>query len=461
MIRFQEFFTKEKESIIKKYPIMKKKKLFLPFVFPLLVLSAGLSACGDDNGDGNEELNIVERIETDNNYSTLSQLITDLELEEELSGGELTLFAPTNDAFNELPEGSLDGLTDEQLTEIITYHAKEGENSAANLEETQDFTTLQGERILVQISDDVVMVNGSATVVDPDLPASNGIIHGIDEVLLPAEYREPSLIEVAENAGNYSTLLELIENLGLTTTFQFTGPYTAFAPDDDAFNTLYETVNPDELSTEQQQTIINYHVIEGEISSEELEPEQTVETLAEEDLYITTGEDDVMINGSASVVAADLEASNGFIHAIDQVLLPNEFSNVAQIIEKNYDLTTLRDLLEQYDLVETISDDGPYTVFAPTNQAFEDANDVIATLSEDQIEEVLLYHVVPTEALSTDLQDGQTIETAQGEEITVSISDETVTLNGDVTVERADLDGSNGVVHIIDGVLVPPSFEEE
>lgn len=442
---------------------MKRFKSYIHLVLLLFTLSVALTACGDnDNGSttpDDSDLTISERIQSEDDYSTLAGIISDLGLEGDLSGGELTLFAPTNDAFNDLPEGLLDELSDEQLRSIITYHVAEGELQSADLDSSQDVTMLQGERTLVQSDESGVTVNGSATVVEADLQATNGVIHGINEVLLPEEFREPSLIEVARDAGEFDTLLALIEDLGLTTTFQFTGPYTAFAPQNGAFNELYETVNPDELSNEQLENIVLYHVVEGEYPSDALETEQTVPSLAEEDLYITTN-GGVIINGSATVQAADINASNGIIHVVDQVLRPNEFSNVAEIASKNYNLTTLVDLLEQYNLTETLSDEGPYTVFAPTNQAFEDAQDVIATLSDEQIEEVLLYHVVAAEALAGDLEDGQTLETAQGEEITVSISGETVTLNGSVTVETADLDGTNGVVHIVDGVLVPPSFQE-
>ncbi|MEX0649176.1 MAG: fasciclin domain-containing protein [Balneolaceae bacterium] len=427
----------------------------------LAIITIGFTACGDDNNGStpdDSDFNIVERVENNESYSTLSQIIADLGLESELSDGQLTLFAPTNDAFDGLPEGLLDDLSDEQLTQIITYHASEGEYLSANLDSTQDLTMLQGERVLVQEDEGSVTVNGSVNVVDADLEATNGVVHGIDEVLLPAEFRDPSLIETAEEAGNFETLLAIVEDLGLTTTLQFLGPYTTFAPTDEAFDTLFETINPDELSNEQLRSVVTYHVLDGEYPSDALEAEQTVTSLGEEDLYITSN-GGVTVNGSSTVVSADVTASNGIIHAVDQVLLPNEFIPVADIVAKNYNLTTLNDLLEQYNLVETLSGDGAYTVFAPTNQAFEDASELIATLSDDEIEEVLLYHAAAVEALSGDLEDGQTIETLQGEEITVTISDETVTLNNSVSVETADLDGTNGVVHIVDGVLVPPSFE--
>lgn len=437
------------------------QKLSIYLMLP--VLSFGLlTACGDDSPTPppvEEDPNIVELAQSDENFSTLVQVIVDLGLEDDLSSDELTVFAPTNAAFDALPDGLLDGLTEDQLIEIITYHVTEGEILSGDLEASQDVTMLQGERTLVLASAAGVTVNGSSNVVEADLQASNGVIHAIDEVLLPAEFRDPSLVEVAQEAGNFETLLTLVEDLGLTTTLQFLGPYTAFAPTDAAFNTLFESVNAEELTDEQLTFILTYHVLQGAIPSSALDPEQTVASLADEALYITSDDNGVTINGSAIVDPADVEASNGIIHVVDQVLLPNAFVNIPAIATKNYNLTTLVDLLVQYDLVTTLSGDGPFTVFAPTNQAFEDASEIIATLNDEQIEEVLLYHVAAAEALSGDLEDGQTIETVQGEVITVSIDGETVTLNGSVTVETADLTGTNGVIHIIDGVLVPPSFQ--
>jgi transforming growth factor-beta-induced protein len=192
-------------------------------------------------------------------------------------------------------------------------------------------------------------------------------------------------------------------------------------------------------------------------SRTDLQAEQTVASGSDESLYITADES-VIVNASSTVVAADVESSNGVIHAIDSVLLPNAFLDVTGIVSKNYDLTTLVSLLAEYELVTTLQGDGPFTVFAPTNQAFDDISAVLPTLTDDQIVETLLYHVLDSEVFSGDLAATQTVTMLNEQDVTITVSNGTVTIEGEgstAVVTVADLDGTNGVVHIIDTVLIP------
>jgi uncharacterized surface protein with fasciclin (FAS1) repeats len=124
------------------------------------------------------------------------------------------------------------------------------------------------------------------------------------------------------------------------------------------------------------------------------------------------------------------------------------------------DLSTLVAAVTAGDLVETLQGEGPFTVFAPTNQAFSDIQSTVDTLLEpenkDDLKNVLTYHVVPGSYPASALEDGQELTTVQGEKLTVSIDGDTVKV-GDATVEQADVNADNGVVHVIDTVLVPPA----
>ncbi|KKG50757.1 fasciclin domain-containing protein [Methanosarcina mazei] len=121
-------------------------------------------------------------------YTTFASLVRDAGLEETLNEGTYTVFAPTDEAFDALPEGTLeDLLADEQaLTDVLTYHVVEGEYMASDLEDGQTLTTVQSATLPVSIADDEVTI-GTATVVEPDIVASNGVVHGIDAVLIPPE----------------------------------------------------------------------------------------------------------------------------------------------------------------------------------------------------------------------------------------------------------------------------------
>jgi transforming growth factor-beta-induced protein len=454
---------------------------FLILALAPLVSVALFTACSDDepsivdpgngngNGNGNGEQNIVEIASGDPRFSTLVELVADAGLADALSTDELTVFAPTNEAFDNL-FATLDELdielTSEQIVAALTYHVTEGSIPSSALEASQDVVMLNEERTLIQASVAGVLINGRANVIEADIQASNGVIHAIDEVILPTELRVavegPSLVELAAEAGEFETLISLVEQGGLTTTLQFLGPYTAFAPNDDAFDALFAEVDPATLSEEQVAFILTYHVIVGaSVLSTDLEPAQTVQAANEEPLYITATEEGVFVNGSTQVIDADLEAANGVIHVVEDVLLPDAFLPVTGIVAKNYNLTTLLGLVaERAEILAALSGDGTFTVFAPTNEAFEAALAAFPDLTDEQITEILTYHVLTDIVLSGDLSDGQTAETLQEEEITVTIDGETVQIN-DANVITVDLEGTNGVVHIIDAVLVPPSYTAE
>ncbi|TVR32634.1 MAG: fasciclin domain-containing protein [Balneolaceae bacterium] len=434
---------------------------------PLLMLSL-FTACSDDNGitdpdNGDAEQNLVELAQDDDRFTTLVQLILDAELEGTLSGDEFTVFAPTNAAFDALFD-VVDpaDLTTEDIIEILTFHVTGGTILSGDLSAQQDVEMLNEERTLVQVSAAGVLINGSSTVIEADLVATNGVIHAIDEVLLPSAYREPNLVDTAREAGDFEVLLSLAEDVGLITTLKYLGPYTAFAPNDEAFAALFAEIDPDALSPEQVQFILTYHVIAGApILSGDLSAQQTVDAANNEPLYITADNGDVTVNGSSNVIAADVTASNGVIHVVDQVLLPNAFLNTVEVAAKNYNFTTLVGLLSQYpDLVDAVAT-SEITVFAPTNDAFDtlfesvDPND----LTEEQIAEVLLYHtILGAQVFSDDLAAEQTVESGSEEALYITADAEGVVVNGSSNVVLADVASTNGVIHAIDSVLLPNAF---
>lgn len=449
------------------------KKELIMIIIPLFALLS-ITACSDENGaivDPDPEPNtLVDVASDDDRFSTLVQVVTDLGLEDVLADQELTLFAPTNSAFEEIAD-VIPTLTNEDLEQIVLYHLIAGTVLSTDLTASQDVEMVQGEVSLIRASASGVDINNYASVIEADITASNGVIHAIDKVLLPTEFRValvgPSLIEVAREAGNFETLLELVEMAGLTTTLQFLGPYTAFAPVDAAFEGLFDSLDDAgiELTNEQIAGVLAYHVIApqvGEVPSSALEPTQTVPTAAEEVIYITNDDNGVIVNGQATVLTPDVDdAVNGIIHVVDRVLLPNLLNPVTGIIQKDYNLTTLLSLVAaREDILNTLSGSGEFTVFAPTNEAIAAALEENPGLSDEQITEILTYHVIAgSTVLSTDLEDGTTAATLQGEEISISITDDGAFINN-AQVIGADRIGSNGVVHVINEVILPPSYTE-
>jgi transforming growth factor-beta-induced protein len=267
-----------------------------------------------------------------------------------------------------------------------------------------------------------------------------------------------NIVEVAQSDDNFSTLVSALSDAGLVATLEADGPFTVFAPTNDAFSTLPDGLLSG-LTTDQLRTVLSYHVISGaEIQSGDLQPPQAAETAAGSELYITSANGSVTINDKATVVTADIEASNGVIHAIDQVILPDAFLDVVGIVAKRYNLETLETAVAEAGLVSTLQGDGPFTVFAPNNASFEGID--LSQLSQQQLQSILTYHVLPDEVLSSGLSSSQTVTTVNGDELTIEVSQEgTVTLTDQqgntYQVVEADLEGTNGVVHIINGVLMP------
>ncbi len=439
------------------------KKLLIFILAPLLGAFI-FTACSDDTPttppvEEEPELNIVETADEAGDFTILLELATRVGLDEALAESELTLFAPTDDAFGNIDSDVLESLTDEQVTTILSYHVLEGAVTSGQIGGQQDAETLLGELLLLQANDGVT-INNFSSVVAADIEASNGVIHAIDEVLLPQDIRialgASNILDVAVQTDGYDILVDAIERAGLTTTIQFLGPFTTFAPSNEVFE-AFGVDNVEALTDEQLADILTYHVLSGEVFAGDLAPTNTVESVNGDNLFITADGDEVVINGTTNVVVPDIQATNGVIHAIDGLLLPDAFGNVVDNAIKRYELTTLVDLVVQQDLAETLSNpEAEFTVFAPTNDAFDEISETLAGLDDEQVTETLLYHVLGAIVLAGDLEESQRVETLNdGEEILVEFADGVVTINDNAVVQVADVEGTNGVIHVIDAVLIP------
>ncbi|MGB7393103.1 MAG: fasciclin domain-containing protein [Pricia sp.] len=504
------------------------------------ILIFGLSACSDDD-DGNvivdNDENIVEIAQGSPSLSVLVDALATADENEgtdligTLSGdGPFTVFAPTNDAFTELL-GSLDDYdsledfeSEEEralLAEILRYHVINGTGAlASTLSDGQTITTLQGEDITISLDGGVFVQDASddnAQVLEPDVIARNGVVHIIDKVLLPQAALDAinaetppaatqTLTEIVVATENLSLLEEAVVKAELAATLSSEGPFTVFAPTDDAFLALLETLGDDYESLDDfdedeeinlLRNILLYHVVPDSVPASALAagsvatafPENSIEVIASGDTFVIGDASEV----DANITATDIAATNGIAHTIDKVLLPQEAldfvasledgdeeedgvdgdSNIVETAQGTEGLGILVEALVQADadLVETLEGDGPFTVFAPTDEAFQELLDLLGPNytsiedfdTEDEMEilaTVLSYHVVSgTAALSTSLSDDQMIETAQGESVTIVLADGSVQIDDatdiNATVTTPDVETSNGVVHVIDKVLLP------
>merc|ERR1712129_213357 len=259
------------------------------------------------------------------NFKKLVQLLTDLDLVNALKDATAqTIFAPSDEAFAKLPEGTLENLTTEQKKAIVLRHVVGGATVLAADVTTGPVETLGGETIDlikknhggVQISYKGNLVN----VVTADVTASNGVIHVIDEVILPGD-----VVDVAIAAGSFTTLVKLLSDLGLVDALRGATTQTIFAPSDEAFAKLPEGTL-ESLTPEQALAIVLRHVVGGVTVLAADVTTGPVETLGGEIIdLIKTDKGGVQISymgNLINVVTADVMASIGVIHVIDQVILP-------------------------------------------------------------------------------------------------------------------------------------------
>lgn len=268
---------------------------------------------------------IVDTAIAAGSFKTLVAAAQAAGLVEALKGdGPLTVFAPTDEAFAKLPVGTVETLlkpeNKERLATILKYHVVAGQVMAKDVVKLTGADTLAGQRVDVRVAGDSVKVD-NANVVKADVTTSNGVIHVIDAVILPSE---KNIVATAANAKAFGTLLKAATAAGLAETLANDGPFTVFAPTDEAFAKLPAGTLEDLLKPENKDklaTILLYHVVAGRVYSNQAGKAGQAATLAKQELRIKAADGKVMVN-DAQVVNADLDASNGVIHVIDTVLLP-------------------------------------------------------------------------------------------------------------------------------------------
>ncbi|MDQ2177792.1 fasciclin domain-containing protein [Marinifilum sp. D714] len=451
-------------------------------LFLLMIAAIVNVSCEDDDDDMPKPMpikeNIVDIVIGNDNFSILAAALTKADLVDALNAnGPFTVFGPTNAAFEQLfmdlGVSGIDDLSAEALTPILLYHvlgiqAKSTDLSNGYLETLNTFTPGDYPINLLVSFDSGVKLNNSANVTTADVMASNGVIHIIDEVLLP-----PDVVDIAIANATFSHLVDAVIKADLVDALKGDGPFTIFAPTDTAFEALFADLGINgiqDLSAEDLTPILTYHVVSGNVRAADVST-GTVSTLnTEADLEIDADGSGVIINGSSNVIATDVQGTNGVIHVIDKVLIPGaeeEAQSIADIAAANSDFSSLVAALDKAGLVETMDGEGTFTVFAPTNQAFQDLFNSLGVsgiedLSVETLTQVLLYHVLGSKVMSSDINPGyvETLATNSPDMDPVMLrldTDDGVKLNKETMVTSADIEAFNGVIHVIDMVLLPPN----
>ena len=339
---------------------------------------------------------IYDLVVADDRFSTLRSLLSDAGLTETLMGGEYTVFAPTDDAFAAVDPGTLAAIASdpELLKQVLLYHVAPGILSAEQIATMTEIPSAEGQNLNVVADGGTVKV-GNATVITPDVAACNGTIHIIDAVLIPPDLTLPA-------------------------------PTGEAGTTDTAADTNTETPAPDTATADTTATT----------------PDATPQAVPETPAPTT----DSSTEAGAGTLATQGNDTTNF--------------NLTEVVATDPRFTTLAELLTEAGLIDTLKS-GVYTVFAPTNDAFAKLDpDTLTALKADpeKLKQVLLYHVV-------DGFDTAATASASGEVASLDSASDTLKVSGeagaytvnDVSISQPDVETANGIIHVVDTVLIPPS----
>jgi len=480
---------------------------FLSFFAIAIIAVFVLSSCEKDDDDMIPTIPLTDNIvELAQETSDLSILVDALTMYPNLvsalsADGNYTVFAPTNDAFTALlgviGQSDLEDVPEDVIERLLKYHViSNAALMSTDLEDGQMAATLLSadDKITVSIDGSMVMIN-NATVTSANIEASNGVVHIIDAVLVPELELSivNTIVEPAYFNKDFSILTAAVVKANLLNTLiNSEADFTLFAPNNDAFEEAGIT-SLDGLTAEDLAPILMYHVLDEEVFANELPATGSAVPTLNGNFYLSKNTNGVFINGLTEVIVATLaegalDYDNGVVHVIDRTLVPasKNIIEIAVAASQATDaefgqlvaaLTAVEDEETTDDLITILSGTGPFTVFAPTDAAFQslytlaqvaDFDALVAAVGIGTIETVLKYHVLDSRVFSTDIPnilDGNS-------SVSVSpLAGGTFTLNSDYTITdtdgvlsagtldasilNTDILGTNGVIHVIDEVILP------
>ena len=453
-----------------------------------------LTSCDNDDDSTNVPDTPQNIVEIAVNTPELSILVEALQLADGnlvdvLSGdGPFTVLAPTNTAFSAFLTqngfSTLDEVPTDVLSQILLNHVIMSNIVSSDLISAgagyASGSASNASGLNISIYFDVsngVRFNNTASVLTPDVMASNGTVHIVDAVL-----GLPDIVNHAMNNPNFSSLVAALgmADGDLVSVLQGVGPFTVLAPDNDAFDAFLDGTPLGDVNTAALSQILLNHVIGGTISSATLVDleagyAKTSATAPGDNamsLYYNTS-NGVVFNGISSVTQADIVGTNGIIHAVDTAIdIPTVVTfatadpNFSTLVAALTTLTPATDFASILSRTDGMNSDGinpEFTIFAPTNAAF----DALAEIPEEGALTLVLLHHVISEAniTSGDLNSpGDTVAaTLQGENITITLPGTGENIanvtdgaeNTDIGIIAVDVQAGNGVIHVINKVLIP------
>uniref|UniRef100_A0A3Q3G7C8 Periostin, osteoblast specific factor a n=1 Tax=Labrus bergylta TaxID=56723 RepID=A0A3Q3G7C8_9LABR len=364
--------------------------------------------------------------------------------------GHYTLFAPTNEAFDKLAPGHLERIMGDKdvIAALVNYHLLNSVQCSEAIMSGSTYETAEGSTIEIGCDGNSLTVNGIKMVLKKDIVTSNGVIHLIDKVLIP-----DSAKEVMELVGEtQSTFSDMVSELGLAAALGPKREYTLLAPVNTAFT-------KEVMSTDQSflKYILENHILKLKITLNELYNGQLLETLAGKLLRVFIYRTAVCIE-NACMMRGGKEGSNGALHVMKSLITPAE-KTIYQLLVIDGRFKIFLSLMETAGLTDLLKQEGSYTIFAPTDDAFEGLSREDFTLLKSDLNAlrvILLYHFSNGVFINGGLEGGVTnlLKTIQGNNLQVTSVNNSILVNS-VGVPDSDLMATNGVIHVVKNVLYP------
>lgn len=272
------------------------------------------------------------------------------------------------------------------------------------------------------------------------------------------------IVDTAVAAGSFKTLATALEAAGLVGALKGKGPFTVFAPTDAAFAKLPKGTVATLLKKKNLKTlagILTFHVVAGKMPAKKVVAQSGLVTLNGQRAALTVDKKTGASIGGARIVKTDIHCSNGVIHVIDSVIMPSS-DDIVDVAVKAGSFKTLVAAAEAAGLVGTLKGKGPFTILAPTDEAFAKLpKGTVASLlkpeNKAKLVEILTYHVIAGRSFASDVVGASSLKSLQGSPISIKVTKKGKVMANKATIVATDINASNGVVHVIDSVILPPA----
>ncbi|XP_042310213.1 transforming growth factor-beta-induced protein ig-h3 [Sceloporus undulatus] len=393
--------------------------------------------------------NILQIVEIEESLETLRAAVAAAGLNNLLENeGQFTLLAPTNEAFEKIPQETLNRILGdpEALKDLLNNHILKSAMCAEAIIAGLSMETLDGNMLEIGCNGDELTLNGRPIIANKDVIATNGVIHFVNELLIPDSAK--TLLELGKES-DVSTSIELFQQAGLGSHLTGNERLTLLVP----INSFYKGHTPSA-----DRNLLRDHIIKEQLSSKYLFHGQKLETLSGKELRVFVYRNNLCIE-NACIAAHDKRGRFGTLFAVDKIVTP-PVGTVMDVLKADDRFSTLVAAIQSAGLTETLNRPRSFTVFAPTNEAFRampqgELNKLMGNAKE--LANILKYHIGDEILVSGAIGAVVRIKSLQGDKLEVSSKNDVIHINKEPVAE-ADIMATNGVIYAVNTVLQPPAY---